>query len=259
MKRILLFPGLALAMLAALTHANQLPEASARIRRHIPEFSSARQMILVVSESWDSQSATLRTFERDDTDSAWREVREKIPAIVGRSGMAWGVGAHGRCDSGSRFKREGDGRSPAGVFRIGRVFGSASARESRISKMAYLPVTSTTRWVDDPASRYYNCAVDLARAGANKDWNSAEEMLREDGLYRWGAFIEHNSDGTPGLGSCIFLHIWKADRSGTAGCTSMAPGHVEEILRWLDADKHPLIVQLPADEYQLWRPVWMLP
>jgi L,D-peptidoglycan transpeptidase YkuD (ErfK/YbiS/YcfS/YnhG family) len=258
-KQIVLSLRLALVLMPVIMNAEEPSDASSRIRRHVPELESARQMILVISESWDAQAATLRTFERDDAGTAWREVREKIPAIIGRNGLAWGVGAHGRCDSGARFKQEGDGRSPAGIFGLGPAFGYATARESGVSKTTYLPLTATTRWVDDSASRYYNRFVDLQRGEAGKDWNSAEEMLREDGLYRWGAFVEHNTDGTPGLGSCIFMHIWKADRAGTSGCTSMAPERIEEIVHWLDAAKHPVLVQLPASEYERWRPVWMLP
>ena len=259
MKRIVLFAGLMAVLCPASMKAAESAETSSRIRRSIPELEIARQLILVTSESWDASRATLRTFDREDGASAWREVRAKAPVTVGRNGMAWGVGVHGRCDSGTRFKQEGDGRSPAGIFGIGHVFGYASARESGVSTMPYLPVGSTIRWVDDPTSRYYNRAVDLRRVGNDKDWNSAEEMLREDGLYRWGAFVEHNREGAPRLGSCIFLHIWQGETVGTSGCTAMAQERILEIVRWLDAGKYPVLVQLPGEEYTYWRPIWMLP
>ena len=44
-----------------------------------------------------------------------------MPITIGRAGAAWGIGLHPQ-QLGPR-KKEGDGRSPAGVFRIGDTEG----------------------------------------------------------------------------------------------------------------------------------------
>jgi len=39
----------------------------------------------------------------------------------------------------------------------------------------------------------------------------------------------------------------------------MAPDNLLAILRWLDASKHPLLVQLPQPVYEKLRRPWALP
>ena len=53
-------------------------------------------------------------------------------------------------------KAEGDGRSPAGVFPLGRGFGFAPASEASWLKLPYLPVVEGIECVDDSASTVYN-------------------------------------------------------------------------------------------------------
>src|SRR5260370_42648519 len=71
--------------------------------------------------------------------------------------------------------------------------------------------------------------------------------------------IEHNWRPRPGFGSCIFLHGRDTPRRGTSGCTAVSSAHLEQLLHWLDAQKNPLIVQLPLPEYFILRQFWELP
>src|SRR4029078_1066192 len=107
--------------------------------------------------------------------------------------------------------------SPAGVFRIPYAFGYAPQSEAGWLRVPYRTLSPTVSGVDDVQSRYYNQVVDSAEV--KQDWDSAEIMRREDGLYRWGAFVAHNPRNEPGGGSCIFLHVWRGYGSPTAGCT----------------------------------------
>src|ERR1700730_4303940 len=77
--------------------------------------------------------------------------------------------------------------------------------------------------------------------------------------YRCGIMIEHNWRPRPGFGSCIFLHVWDSARRGTVGCTAVSSANLEQLLHWLDAQKNPLIVQLPLPEYFRLRQFWELP
>jgi L,D-peptidoglycan transpeptidase YkuD (ErfK/YbiS/YcfS/YnhG family) len=129
----------------------------------------------------------------------------------------------------------------AGVFRIPFAFGLASAADAAWLRLPYTPLTPTIIGVDDPKSRYYNQVVDNTKV--QRDWDSNEAMMRHDGLYRWGAFIAHNPHGTPGLGSCIFLHLWPGPGKSTAGCTGMSEADLKTVLAWLDPAKEPRIVQ----------------
>ena len=226
---------------------------------HAPDLTRTRQLVLVVVPDWNVNTAQLRCFERDDADAPWRAMFAPTAVVIGRNGLAWGLGLHGQPPAGpAPVKHEGDGRAPAGAFALPKVFGYAPAADADLEGMPYLPLTASVVGVDDPRSRYYNRVFDSANV-ADKDWRSAEVMLRADGLYRWGIIVGHNPQPVPGSGSCIFLHVWPGADVPTAGCTAMPAGFVENLARWLDRGEHPALVQLTADEYERRKPAWRLP
>ncbi|MBF8262931.1 MAG: hypothetical protein HW387_596 [Parachlamydiales bacterium] len=51
------------------------------------------------------------------------------------------------------------------------------------------------------------------------------------------------------MGSAIFMHIWRDPGFPTAGCTAMQEKDIGDIVSWLDEKKHPVLVQLPMEEY----------
>ena len=104
-----------LALASALALAGCLPHQA---RRTASPLDGARQLVLVTSASWEATQGELRRFERDRRQR-WREVGEAVPVTLGRSGSAWGLGLHGAAAGAGPAKREGDGRAPAGAFRIG--------------------------------------------------------------------------------------------------------------------------------------------
>ena len=228
-----------------------------QLRASIPEISKCRQLIVVTTEAWNAVSATIQLFERAQSGQmSWQKVGKPFSGVIGDRGFAWGIGLHGTGEPGAPRKKEGDESSPAGVFRLSSVFGLA--RQVRFLRFPYQQITATTEAIDDPQSRYYNRIVDRA-AIAHPDWLSSESMLRVGGPYRCGIMIEHNWQSRPGFGSCIFLHVWYSARQGTAGCTAVSSAHLEQVLHWLDAQKNPLIVQLPLLEYLHLRQFWQLP
>src|SRR5512146_1779153 len=78
----------------------------------------ATQLVLVTTPGWDSTSGMLRRFARDDAHGEWRPVGAPVAVVVGRSGLGWDADAATRAPAapGDPRKREGDGRSPAGIF-----------------------------------------------------------------------------------------------------------------------------------------------
>lgn len=224
----------------------------------IPELGLCRQLVVVRAKKWDSIDAEIRCFERPGDNQRWNEVFGSISAAIGKGGLAWGLGLHGTHLSKGPVKREGDGRAPAGIFSLHEIFGYSTAAEAGIAKFPYRQLTAQTEGIDDPESRFYNRLEDSIPL-SGKDWKSSEIMLRADGLYRWGIVVQHNWNQVPGSGSCIFLHVWQGPGRGTAGCTAMPEAHLETIVRWLDRQKHPLLVQLPDSEYERLKKEWSLP
>jgi D-alanyl-D-alanine dipeptidase len=214
--------------------------------------ASAEQAVLVVTPTWYSVDGTLKRFEKHN--GQWQSVGDGIPIVVGKKGLAWDdniglIGSHM-----VPIKLEGDGSSPAGVFKITDLFGFAASLDA---KLPYTALTESTECVDDSNSSAYNQIVDRKQI-PNPDWNSSEKMRTID-VYKLGAVVDYNSPKVPGSGSCIFLHIWKGPGHGTAGCTAMEESHVQELSTWLDESKHPVLVQLPAPTYQRVKRAWQLP
>lgn len=222
-----------------------------------PVPAESRQALLVTAPGWNAVAAALERYERTAAGTPWLAVGGRIPAVLGRNGLAWGRGL-APPPPGGPVKKEGDGRSPAGVFRIRGAFGYAPAAEVPWIRLPYRQATAGLKCVDDPASPRYNRLVDTA--AEPQTWSRHEEMLRKDDLYRLGAVIGHNDDpAVPGGGSCVFLHAWGGPDQATAGCTAVALPRLEDILRWLDPALFPVLVQLVAENRERLRTAWDLP
>jgi D-alanyl-D-alanine dipeptidase len=183
--------------------------------------------------------------------------------MVGKTGLGWGfglvkIGRSIRAKS-DPVKKEGDGKAPAGVFRLSKAFGYAP-QEQDGWKMPYVPLTSSIQCVDDTDSKFYNTLVDASKI--SPDWGSHEneQMRRSDDLYRWGILVDHNANPpVAGNGSCIFMHIWRGPGQPTVGCTAMPQSDLETLIGWLDPERKPILVQLPVAQYQKLEKHWHLP
>jgi D-alanyl-D-alanine dipeptidase len=217
----------------------------------------SEQLVVVTTPNWSSTTGTLQRFGRATTGSQWRALDHPVPVVVGRTGIAWGVGFDDALTEGPH-KHEGDGKAPAGIFPLDTAFGFAPPDSMQSVRLPYVQLIPTTDCVDDTESLHYNTVVDRATA-PRVDWNSAEHM-REVAQYKIGVIVGYNaSPPVKGRGSCIFLHIWAGPDSHTAGCTAFDEVKVGEAMRWLDPGKRPLLVQLTRDEYEKLRTPWRLP
>lgn len=226
-----------------------------------PVLARATQLVVVTTPGWDSTSGQLWRFTRARPGARWRAVAPAVPVVVGRTGIALGVGFDRLLphDAAAPHKHEGDGRSPAGAFPLTAVFGFAPADSMRQARMPYTPLTEATDCVDDTASRHYNDVVDRSAVPA-VDWHSAEHM-RQVGQYRIGVVVGYNAGRgrVPGRGSCIFLHIWAGPGSTTVGCTAFDAGELARVIAWLDPKARPVLVQLTRGAYAVVRGGWGMP
>jgi L,D-peptidoglycan transpeptidase YkuD (ErfK/YbiS/YcfS/YnhG family) len=228
------------------------PASQARV------LGDASQLALVVTPDWNSARGTLRRYERGP--EGWRQVGEEVAVTVGRSGSAWGLGLNAPQAQGP-VKREGDGRSPAGVFAIGKAFGYPAQVATGLE---YEAMDASDWCVDVPGSSLYNRIVDAREVGAAAVKGSSEPMRRDllangDQRYRIGFVIEHNAAGSDRGGSCIFAHVWKSPDDATSGCTAMSDADMQALLGWLDKRRDPRFVLLPRAEYARLRAAWQLP
>lgn len=216
--------------------------------------ASARQLIVSVAPGWDSTTGRLQCFERVGRE--WKPALPAWPVLYGKHGLAWGRGITG--GEPGRQKQERDGRAPAGIFRIGKIY----TYDAALPAGADYPFRTVGRgdaWVDDVTSPHYNqhVVIDPANPPA---WFEKQKMRHNDFAYRWLIEIRHNSDPpVPGAGSAIFFHIRRGVARPSAGCTTMAEANLVNLIRWLRADQRPHYALLPRAEYLAKWKAWRLP
>jgi L,D-peptidoglycan transpeptidase YkuD (ErfK/YbiS/YcfS/YnhG family) len=214
------------------------PPPAARVARTIPTEASAptttaplpvtllagigaaQQVITVAAGGYGTDTATVRAYEHDAT--GWKQVFGPWTSYIGRNGVA-PPGA----------KREGDGRTPSGVYGFDFMFG---VDPDPGVHFAYRRITGPNIvWDDDPASPAYNEWIDRNTGSAG----ASPEPMDATPSYLYGVVIAYNDARTPGLGSAIFLHV--SHGSPTAGCISLPADELLDLLRWLDPARQPRI------------------
>lgn len=192
----------------------------------------ADQTILVLSNDFNTSIGKLYSFENGAA------VFPPIDVNIGRNGLAWDredkVFTH-HIDQ--PYKREGDGKSPAGIFSLLSSFGT----EEQKFNYPYIMSNSQLICVDDVNSSLYNNLVLIPLIQPA----SFEYMKRKDDQYKLGIIVAYNPLQIKGNGSCIFLHVEKYPMHPTAGCTSMKYEDIKKIVLWLDSTKNPHLIQIP--------------
>lgn len=188
------------------------------------ELGKSTQIILFKKQhSCDATKTNLYMIEK--YGDAWQQVFEPLEVTIGRNGLA---------PAGE--KREGDGRTPSGIYHLKLAFGYD---KSVHTKMPYRQALEDDIWIDDPDAEDYNHwgKKQLTKA------TSYEMMKRDDHQYKYGIVVEYNTDPViQGNGSAIFLHVWKGEGMPTAGCVAVSEENMLKILGWLDPAAEPLII-----------------
>lgn len=200
----------------------------------------ALQLLVVESPDWNATRGQLRRYERSRLGAPFTAVGAPLPVWLGRAGLAVPAG-----EKNGPVKREGDGKGPAGIFDLrAGLWGYAPQAPSGV-KLPYHQSTASLRCVDDAESPQYNHIVSAPEKGP-EPWRSAERLLLPTEHYKYLLVVEYNTaHPQPGGGSCIFIHVAPAPFGPTAGCTSLVEEDLLTVLRWLNFQKHPKLVQLP--------------
>ncbi len=193
---------------------------------------AGEQMILVVSDSYNSKKATLSCFE----DGV--KVFDSFKVNIGENGLGWGIEEKELLQGKKEpLKYEGDKKAPIGIFALESIFGYEKDLKT---KMPYLYATKNLICVDDPDSKFYNQIITITKERPK----SFEYMKRDDGQYELGIVVGYNKKQIKQRGSCIFLHVEKSKGASTAGCTSMSLENIRKIVSWLDKSKNPILIQI---------------
>lgn len=128
----------------------------------------------------------------------------RFPCVLGRSGIA-------------ASKREGDGGTPAGVWRLVEVLWRPDRGWRPVTQLPVRPIRPSDGWCDAPDDRNYNRPVQHPYAV------SAERLWRDDHLYDIVVVLDHNRrPRVRGHGSAVFLHVARGGGVPTEGCIALS-------------------------------------
>jgi L,D-peptidoglycan transpeptidase YkuD (ErfK/YbiS/YcfS/YnhG family) len=120
-----------------------------------------------------------------------------------------------------RDKREGDGATPAGRFRILWAYRRPGRRGPQAGGAPLKPLRRDQGWCEDPTSPNYNRPVRLPAVG-KPGADSVDRMWRDDALYDLTFVLDYNyRRRCKGRGSAIFLHLARPGLTPTAGCVAI--------------------------------------
>jgi len=121
-------------------------------------------------------------------------------------------------------KREGDGGTPRGVFRLLRLWWRADRHPRPPTLLPARRITRDLAWCEDRGDRRYN------RAFRRSPDAPGDRLWRDDRLYDFVVEIDHNTcPRVAGRGSAVFIHVARPGFRPTAGCVAMTLPR----LRWL--------------------------
>lgn len=136
----------------------------------------------------------------------------RIPVALGRSGI-------------KANKREGDDATPAGQYRLVRLWWRADRLPRPRTLLPVRAIRAGDAWCEDPADRRYNRPIKLEPGQAG------DRLRREDALYDLVIEINHNTrPRIAGRGSAVFIHVARAALAPTAGCIAMPPTTLRRLL-----------------------------
>jgi L,D-peptidoglycan transpeptidase YkuD (ErfK/YbiS/YcfS/YnhG family) len=138
-----------------------------------------------------------------------------VPVALGRGGIR-------------ANKREGDGGTPRGRFRLVRLWWRADRGPRPRTLLPVRPITGTDAWCEDPRDRHYNRPIRLAPG------RDGDRLRRHDHLYDVIIELDHNTrPRVAGRGSAVFIHVARPGFGPTAGCVALRAGSLFRLLERL--------------------------
>jgi len=126
-----------------------------------------------------------------------------LPVALGRGGI-------------KANKREGDGATPRGRFRLKRLWWRADRHPRPATLLPVRRIGADDGWCEDPADRRYNRPVKRTPD------SRADRLARSDDLYDFIIELDHNTrPRIAGRGSAVFIHAVRPGFAPTAGCIAL--------------------------------------
>lgn len=178
--------------------------------------ASVKQLIFVQC----TQESNARFLMFQKTDGQWTELLS-CPAFIGKNGLG--------------KTKEGDNKTPEGIFGLSTAFG---IKDNPGSKIPYTRLHENLYWCGDDA--YYNQMIDITE---NPHDCQGEHLIKCNPEYAYALFIDYNKEGILGKGSAIFLHC-TGENPYTAGCVAISENNMKTVL--IHAEEGSKICIFPA-------------
>ena len=116
----------------------------------------------------------------------------------------------------SKCKKEGDKKTPKGIFNIGKLYFRNDRIKKIDTKLRLIKIKKTMGWCDDlNDKKNYNKLINIQKKIKH------EKLFRNDHKYDLLIPIKYNyKKRIIGKGSCIFLHLTN-NYKPTAGCVTL--------------------------------------
>ena len=139
--------------------------------------------------------------------------------------------------------------TPVGTFSFNYAFGIAADPGCAIP---YQQVTYKDYWSGDSREGYhYNEMVNIDNY-PDLAVDDSEHLVDYTHEYQYCLNISYNADGTPGLGSAIFLHCLGAVKPYTGGCVAIPEDQMVKVLKNVSKDCVVVIDSLEKLSPELW-------
>ncbi|MDV7339859.1 L,D-transpeptidase family protein [Terasakiella sp. A23] len=123
-------------------------------------------------------------------------------------------------------KREGDGATPVGRFKLKRVLYRPDRLKRPETTLNVAEITKQDGWCDDPTHADYNRPVTLPFVASH------EVLWRDDHIYNVIVVMGHNDDPpVPYKGSAVFFHLARPHFEATEGCVAVTQDVMLKILK----------------------------
>ena len=138
-----------------------------------------------------------------------------LPVALGRGGI-------------KANKREGDGATPRGIFRLRRLWWRADRHPRPATSLPVQRILRDDGWCEDPGDRHYNRPIKVS------PHESVDRLTRNDNLYDFIIEIDHNTrPRVARRGSAVFIHAARQGFAPTAGCVALELNTLRRILSHL--------------------------
>ena len=146
----------------------------------------------------------------------------KFKCCIGKNGL-------------TKFKKEGDGKTPKGIFKIEHLYFRKDRIKKPITKLECFEIKKNMGWCDDIKNKKYNQLVRISKNFSH------EKLFRKDKKYDLLIPIKYNFHKIiPGKGSCIFIHL-TSNYKPTAGCIALKDKDLLILLKLINKNTRIII------------------